>query len=286
MILVTGATGQLGTAVLHTLLQHTPAQQVAALVRNEEKAAAWQAQGVSIRVGHYGDPASLDRAMQGIEKVLLISGGGEDDALQQHYNVIDAAKRAGVSCLAYTSRALRDPSTLANQLMVRHFQTEGYLMASGLSYIIFRNILYMDTLPWFTGATVLEMGINVPGGQGKVAYALRSDMGEAIAKVLLGDTCDNRIYHFTGAESYSFNDVAAALTELSGRPVAYTDVESSVLAARMRERGVPELVIERTIGFMTDIKHGQEDIVSSDLATALGRQPTSLVEGVKQLFKL
>jgi NAD(P)H dehydrogenase (quinone) len=286
MILVTGATGQLGTAVLHTLLQHTPAQQVAALVRNEEKATAWQAQGVSIRVGHYGDPASLDRAMQGIDKVLLISGGGEDDALQQHYNVIDAAKKAGVSCLAYTSRALKDPSTLANHLMVRHFQTEEYLQASGLPHIIFRNILYMDTLPLFTGPTVLETGINLPGGQGKVAYALRSEMGEAIAKVLLTDASGNRMYHFTGSEAYSFDDVAAALTQALGKQVAYTDVKNEVLAGRMRERGVPEAAIERTIGFMTDIKHGQEDIVSSDLATILGRQPSSLMEGVKVLYKL
>ncbi|TGE09727.1 SDR family oxidoreductase [Hymenobacter fodinae] len=286
MILVTGATGRLGGAVLQTLLQRTAAQHIAALVRDETKAVAWQAQGVSIRVGSYNDLASLDRAMQGVEKVLLISGGGEEDGLQQHYNVIDAANKAGVSCLAYTSRALRDPATLVNQLMVRHFQTEAYIQASGLPHIIFRNILYMDTLPLFTGPTVLETGINLPGGQGKVAYALRSEMGEAIAKVLLADTCDNRIYHFTGAEAYSFHDLAAALTELSGRQVAYTDVESSVLADRMRGRGVPEVAIERTIGFMTDIKHGQEDVVSTDLATVLGRQPTSLIEGVKQLYKL
>lgn len=286
MILVTGATGHLGAAVLHTLLQHTAAQQLAALVRNEAKAAALQAQGVSIRVGSYDDLASLDRAMQGIEKVLLISGGGDDDALQQHYNVIDAAKKAGVRCVAYTSRALSDPATLANQLMVRHFQTEAYLQASGLPHIIFRNILYMDTLPLFTGPTVLETGITLPGGQGKVAYALRSEMGEAIANVLLQDACDNRIYHFTGREAYSFHDVAAALTEHAGKEVAYTDVESSVLAARMRERGVPEVAIERTIGFMTDIRHGQEAAVSPDLETVLGRRPTALLEGVKLLYKL
>lgn len=286
MILVTGATGHLGAAVLQTLLQHTAAQQLAALVRDEAKATALQAQGVSIRVGHYDDLDSLDRAMQGIEKVLLISGGGEDDALQQHYNVIDAAKKAGVRCVAYTSRSLKDPDTLANQLMVRHFQTEAYLQASGLPHIIFRNILYMDTLPLFTGPTVLETGINLPGGRGKVAYALRSEMGEAIAKVLLQDTSVNRIYHFTGHEAYSFDDVAAALTELSGKEVAYTDVESGVLAARMRERSVPELGIERTIGFMTDIKNGQEAVVSPDLETVLGRQPMGLLEGVKLLYKL
>ncbi|TGE27448.1 SDR family oxidoreductase [Hymenobacter metallicola] len=286
MILVTGATGHLGTAVLHTLLQHTPAQRVAALVRDPAKAAAWQAQGVSLRVGNYSDPASLDQAMQGIEQVLLISGGGDDDGLQQHLNVIDAAKKAGVRTVAYTSRALQDPATLANKLMVRHFQTEDYLRASGLRYILFRNILYMDTLPVFTGPTVFDTGISLPAGPGRVAFALRQDMGEAIAKVLLQNTPGNRIYHFTGATAYSFADVAAALTEASGRPVAYHDVEPEVLASRMRERGVPEVAIQRTIGFMTDIKHGQESMVSPDLATALGRQPTSLLEGVKQLYQL
>lgn len=271
---------------MQTLLQKTSATQLAALVRDEQKAADLQVQGVSLRLGSYDDLASLDRAMQGIDKVLLISGGGEDDALQQHYNVVDAAKRAGVQCLAYTSRALKDPSTLANQLMVRHFQTEEYIRASGLAYVFFRNILYLDTLPLFTGPNVLETGIRLPAGQGKVAYALRSEMGEAIANVLLQADCANRIYHFTGPEAYSFDDVAAALTSITGKEVRYTAVEPTVFAAGMQQRGVPELAIERTIGFMTDISHGQEAEVSSDLANALGRQPVSLTEGIKAVYKL
>jgi NAD(P)H dehydrogenase (quinone) len=286
MILVTGATGHLGAAVLQTLLQKTPAARLAALVRDEAKATDLQAQGVNIRVGSYDDPASLDRAMQGIDKVLLISGGGEEDGLQLHKNVVDAATKAGVRCLAYTSRALKDPSTLVNQLMVRHFETEDYIQASGLPYIFFRNILYMDVLPLFTGPQVLETGINLPAGQGKVAYALRSDMGEAIANVLLEDNPDNRTYHFTGRKAYSFDDVAAALSEASGKKVAYTAMKQTPFATRMRERGVPEIAIERTVGFLTDIKQGQESEVSSDLETALGRQPTSLAEGVKMLYKL
>lgn len=286
MLLITGATGQLGTAVLHTLLQKTDATQLAALVRDEPKAAGLKARGVTIRVGSYDDPAALDRAMQGVEKVLLISGGSEEDALQQHYNVVDAARKAGVRCLAYTSRALQDPATLANELMVRHFQTEAYIQASGLPYILFRNILYMDVLPLFTGPHVLETGINLPAGQGRVAYALRREMGEAIANVLLESSCDNRIYHFTGSAAYSFADVAAALTAAAGQPVRYTPVEAAGFAAGMLARGVPELATQRTLGFLTDIKNGQEAAVSADLETALGRPPMSLAEGVKLLYKL
>ena len=286
MILITGATGHLGTAVLHTLLQNTPATQLAALVRDEQKATALQAQGVSIRVGTYADPAALDRAMRGVEQVLLISGGGEDEALQEHKNVVDAAKRAGVRRIAYTGRALKDPGTLVNQLMVRHFETEAYIQSSGLTHILFRNILYMDVLPIFTGPKVLETGINLPAGAGKVSFALRSEMGEAIANVLLERNFTSRTYHFTGAKAYSFADVAAALSEAAGQPVAYTPVAEAAFAAGMRQRGVPEIAIERTLGFVADIRHGQESEVSPDLATALGRQPTSLRDGVRQLYKL
>ena len=286
MILITGATGQLGRAVLHTLTQQTAPTQLAALVRDASKAADLQAQGISVRVGDYGDPASLARAMAGITKVLLIAGGDAPDALQQHYNVVDAARQAGVQCLAYTGRALREPSTLVNKLMARHFQTEDYIRASGLPYIFFQNILYMDVLPLFVGPQVLATGITLPAGQGKVAYALRSEMGEAIANVLLAGNCTNQTYRFTGSQAYSFADVAATLTALSGQAVGYNPVETSEFKAQMRGRGVPEPAIERTVGFLSDIANGQEAIVSPDLAQALGRPPTALQEGIRQLFKL
>lgn len=286
MILITGATGHLGTAVIQALLNHIPASEVAALVRNEARAADLKAKGVSVRLGDYDTTDALDRAMEGVEKVLLIAGGDAPHGLQQHQNVVDAAKKAGVTCMAYTSRALKDPSTLVNELMARHFQTEDYIKASGLPYVLFRNILYMDTVPIFTGPTVFDTGIALPAGRGRVAFALRSDLGEAIANVLRQNDGSNRTYNFTGIESYSFDDVATTLTELSGKPVRYTDIAPATLAERMKSRNVPDTAIQRTIGFMTDIRNGQEETVSTDLETWLGRQPTSLKEGLKMLFKL
>ncbi|UOQ69816.1 SDR family oxidoreductase [Hymenobacter volaticus] len=286
MILVTGATGHLGRAVLQTLANNTAPSNLAALVRDPDKAADLQAQGINIRVGDYSDLASLKQAMQGVTKVLLISGGGESDALQQHYNVVDAARQAGVECLAYTSRALKDRSTLTNQLMVRHFQTEDYIKASGLAYVLFRNILYMEALPQFTGPHVLSTGITLPAGEGKVAYALRSEMGEAIAHVLLENSNTNKTYYLTGSEAYSFHDVAAALTTLSNKPVTYTPVETVAFEEQLQARGLPTVVIPRIVGFMTDIKNGQEEIVSSDLEQLLGRKPTALLDGVRRIFNL
>jgi NAD(P)H dehydrogenase (quinone) len=288
MILVTGATGHLGTAVVNHLLKKTSANQIAALVRDDNKASAFKEKGVDIRVGNYNDPASLDNAMQGIEKVLLIAGTDEDEdnRLRQHQNVVDAAKKAGVKSIAYTSRNLKDPTTLVNKLMVGHFQTEDRIKASGLKYVLFRNALYMDTIPLFVGEGVLDTGINLPTGDGRVSFALRSEMGEAIANALIEKGGDNRIYQLTGSESYSFGDVAATLSDLSGKKVGYTSVEKLAFEAQMKERVTPETVVEKIVGFLTDIKNGQEAEVSPDLANLLGRSPASIKEGLKVLFNL
>jgi NAD(P)H dehydrogenase (quinone) len=286
MILLTGATGQLGRIVVRQLLKNTSADKMAALVRDESKAADFKDAGVNIRVGHYDDPASLERAMRGIERVLLIAGTDEERRVQQHQNVVDAAKKAGVQGIAYTSRTLKDRSTMANKLMEGHFQTEDAIKASGLTYAIFRNVLYMDSIPQFVGEKVFDTGIALPAGQGKVAFALRSEMGEAIANSLLAGGWNQTTYKLTGSETYSFDDVAAGLTRLSGREVSYRPVEASAFGVQMMERGVPEMVVQRVIGFMTDIKNGQEDEISPDLEQLLGRKPATLQEGLKVLFKL
>jgi NAD(P)H dehydrogenase (quinone) len=286
MVLVTGATGQLGKSVIQQLLKNTSPNRIAALVRDEGKATDLKAAGVSIRAGHYDDPLSLEVAMRGIERVLLIAGTDEEHRVHQHQNVVDAVKQAGVQGIAYTSRTLKDPSTMANRLMLGHFQTEDALKASGLNYAVFRNVLYMDAIVQFVGPNVFETGISLPAGQGRVAFALRSEMGEAIANSVLADDWQQTTYKLTNSAAYSFEDVAVALTRSSAREVHYRPAEATAFAAQMIGRGVPELIAERVVGFMTDIKNGQEDEISPDLERLLGRKPMSLEQGLKVLFKL
>ena len=286
MILVTGASGQLGSATLEFLLKKLPATQLAGLVRDPNKAAALQAKGVTLRVGSYDDPASLDQAMQGVEQVLLVAGTDEEKRVQQHQNVVDAARKAGVKRIAYTSRTLKDRTTLANKLMEGHFQTEDYIKASGINYTVFRNVLYMDAIPQFAGEKVFERGIYLPAGNGLVPFALRREMGEAMANALASEEPGRQVYHLTGSELYSFGDVAATLTELSGKEVRYTPAEQSAFAQQLTTRGLPGVVVERIIGFMTDIQNGQEDEVRPDLEQLLGRKPATLREGLKELYTL
>ena len=286
MILITGATGNLGSKVIEALLRKVSASEIAALVRDENKAQDLKRKGISIRVGDYDSKGALEDAMKGVDKVLLVSGGRADNGLEQHQNVVDAAKLAGVETIAYTSRCLLERNSLANNLMKRHFLTEDYILSSGMNYVFFRNILYMDAMVTFLGKNVLDNGIMLPAGEGRASYALRSDQAEAIGNVLAADDHRNKVYDFTNTETYSFYDVASALSELSGRKVSYIPVDSATFQHKAEDLGIPAFAIDVVNAFITDIKNGQESKVSTDLATALGRKPVGLKEGLKLLFGL
>jgi NAD(P)H dehydrogenase (quinone) len=286
-ILVTGATGHLGSSVIETLLKKTSSDKISIITRKEEKRAEFQSKGFNAFLGSYDDIIALDNAMEDVDTVLLISSGDQGDRMQEHKNVIDTAKKKGVTHIAYTSRCLNDRNTLANKLMVEHFDTEDYILASGLAYTFFRNILYMDTIPQFIGGKLaLEKGIFLPAGEGKVSFALRSEMGEAMANVLLEAKTKNKVYNFTGNKTYSFYDIANALSQLSGNEVKYSNVETTVFEGMMKQRNLPEPVIQKIVDFITDIKYNQEANIYNDLEIELGRKPTNLKDGLQLLFGL
>ncbi len=290
MILITGATGHLGRVVIEQLLERRDAGQVAAFVRGAGKAADLADRGVDVRVGDYNDVASLDGAMRGVEKVLLISGTDPDEerGVRQHGNVVDAAGRAGVHFIAYTGRAMRDPRASENTLMRHHFLTEDLIRGSGLTYALFRNALYFETLTYYIGrpGQTFETDIRLPAGRGKVAYALRSELGEAIANALHRDSGVDRVYTLTGGEAWSFDDVARALGELSGKPVTYTPTDQAKYESGMQARGVPGPMARLLYGIYCDIRDGQIDEVTPELEGLLGRKPASLKAGLKSLFNL
>lgn len=286
-ILVTGATGHLGTAVIESLLKRLPPNQISVLTRVEEKQQAFQVKGFNASLGSYDNVAALEKAMQGVDTVLLISSGDQGDRMQEHKNVVDAARKCGLQHIAYTSRCLNNRETLANKLMKEHFETEDYIIKSGLSYTFFRNILYMDAIPQFIGGSAaLETGIFLPAGDGKVSFALRSEMGEAMANVLLDPKSEKEIYNFTGFKTYSFYDIATALTELTGKEVKYTNVDDATFEERMKQRNLPAPVIQKILDFIRDIKNNQEAAIYADLEVQLGRKPTGLKDGLKTLFNL
>jgi NAD(P)H dehydrogenase (quinone) len=286
MILVTGATGNLGSAVVSHLQKNTATSNIVAFARDEKKASQLKETGIQVRIGSYDDISSLDRAMNGIEKILLISGNGPA-RLQQHKNVIDAAKKAGISHFVFTSIALKDMKTAAlRPLMEDLYQAEDYIKKSGLTYTILRNSLYTGATPLFASAKVIEAGIYLPTGNGKVPFALRREMGEAAANILLQNTHENQTYQITGSDLSSYEDVAKAFSELSGRPVSYTDADPVSFPARLKELGLPDFVSLIVTSFSADVKNHQFEMATKDMEKLLGRKPASLKEGLKEVFHL
>jgi NAD(P)H dehydrogenase (quinone) len=286
-ILITGAAGQMGSTVLQTLLTGMEAENIHVLTRKPEKHEAFLAKGFASFLGDYADVASVERAMEGVDAVLLISGGDQGDGIQEHKNVVDVSVKMGVGSIAYTSRSLADRSSLVNALMERHFATEDYIKASGLRYIFFQNALYMDVLLYYVNKDAFERGrFAQVAGDGKVAFALRAEQAEAMAKVLLREDFANQTYKFTGTLASSLSDVAASLAYLTGKEMQYVPVEPAAYKEMMIANGMPAPMVDKLIDFNLDIKNGQEATVTDDLERVLGRKPATLTEGLKILFNL
>jgi NAD(P)H dehydrogenase (quinone) len=287
MMLVTGATGQLGAAVVHRLFERTDPAELAVLVRDETKAADLASRGVAVRVGDYDDIEALDRALADTGRVLLIAGNDPERRVQQHQNVIDAAVRARVDLIGFASRTLRNIRASDNTLMGDYFETEDRIRSSGLPHVLFRNALYLDTVPLYVGGPcVFETGIRLPAGDGKVAYALRRELGEALANGMLDHTGADRTHVLAAPQAHSFSDVAAALTEISGKTVDYLRISDDEYVAQTVQRGVPEHLARRFLGFFSDIRDNQLDETGNDFQTLLGREPATLQQGLAELFEI
>lgn len=285
-ILITGATGQLGNVVVEHLLAKVPAQQIVVLVRDEQKAASLKAKGVQIRVGNYHDVASLIAAMQGIDKVLLISSNDFNDRFGQHKNAVDAAKQAGVKHIYYTGVAMKDiDSSPLKPLLGDHAQTEAYIKASGLTYTFLQNSLYLEVIPMFVGAEVLETGIFFAGGEGEVSFAARKDLGEVTASILVGEGHENKTYRLSNTVAYSFGDIANELSALSGKKVPYISPDEESFEKALKAYGLPAEIVLMSVLFAAGIKNNDFSDTDNTLEQFLGRPQTDLKAFLQEVYQ-
>jgi NAD(P)H dehydrogenase (quinone) len=283
MILVTGATGGLGHETIDFLLTTTPAAEIAALVRDVSKATDLAQRGVDVRPADYFDYPALVKAFRGVEKVLLVSAVAFTDRVQQHRNVIDAAREAGVKYLFYTS-IQRSSDFVMPQVTESDLATEAYLKASGLVYTILRNGYYFEGLGYLIGSEVPEAEIRVPAGEGKIAFIKRTELAAATAALLTSEGHDNQEYTLTGSQAYSFHDVARELSALVGRPIAYHSSEPAPYIAQKVAAGFPDFVATFFAQWSDAARHGMLAGTDDTVARLLGRPPTSLREYLKAAY--
>lgn len=287
MYLVTGATGALGTAVIDFLLQKTAPSNIAALVRNPEKAADLRAKGVDIRTGDYDDQALLEKAFHGVDKLYFVSGSDVMSRAVQHQKVVDAAKAAGVKHIVYSSfdRKTEDGSSPISFVADSHLKTEQWIRQSGIPYTLMLHGLYADLLPMFLGEKVLETGVVYqPAGEGKTAFTLRSDMAEAGAQVLTSDGHAGKSYRIVAQEAWSYADIAKMLSELTGRDVRHVSPTVEEFIDALTGAGVPAELAGFFATFAKAIEAGEFENTHSDLEKLIGRKPTTVRAFLGQVY--
>jgi len=237
MIVVTGATGQLGRLVIQSLLKQVPAAEIIAAVRNPAKAADLAALGVQVRQADYSQAGTLDAAFAGAKKLLLISSSEVGQRTPQHKNAIDAARRAGIGFIAYTSLLHADRTPLA--LAEEHLATEAYLAQSGLGYALLRNGWYTENY-LASVAPALQHGAFIgSAGEGRIASAARADYADAAAAVLTRADQAGKVYELAGDSSYTLTAFAAELSRQSGKTVPYVNLPKADFEAALVAAGLP-----------------------------------------------
>lgn len=274
-ILVTAASGQLGRLVVNALLRTEPAGRIAVTVRRPDAAAGFEARGLRAHVADYDDPEALAAAFKGVDRVLLISGNALGTRVAQHRNAIAAAKRAGVSLLAYTSVLHADRSRLG--LAEDHRQTEAALRESGVPSVVLRNGWYTENDLAAVPAALSHGAVLGSSGQGRIASAPRADYAAAAAVLLTSaEPQAGRVYELAGDTRYTRAELAAELARQYGRPVIYRDLPQADYEAALKGAGLPPEIAALVADADAAAAQGDLDDASGELGRLLGRATTPL----------
>ena len=282
MIAITGATGQLGQHVIANLLNTTPASQLVAVVRNPAKAEALSQQGVGVRQADYGDEAALTKALQGVDKLLIISSSEVGQRAPQHRNIIQAAAAAGVKFIAYTSLLHADTSPLG--LADEHIATEKMLADSGIPYALLRNGWYTENY-LASAPPALEHGVFIgAAGEGKIASATRADYAAAAARVISEEGHAGKVYELAGDNGWTLSELAAELAKQSGKKVVYQNLSQADFAAALKSVGLPAGLADMLADSDVGASKGGLFDDSHTLSKLIGHPTTALADSVKGIL--
>jgi NAD(P)H dehydrogenase (quinone) len=272
-LLVTGASGHLGQLVLESLLKKSK-NKIIATSRDAGKLKAFADRGVETRSADFNDPSSLVQAFTGAERLLIISTDAIGNRVEQHKNAIDAAVKAGVKHLVYTSwiNPDRSPSLVAPD----HVETEKLIEQSGLTYTILRNSLYTDNLLSALPHAIQSGTLAGAQGGGRQSYVTREDCAHAAAGALLSDEVINAIYDITGPRAVSYPELATILSEISGKEIKSVDLPASDYKGALVGSGLPEFVADLLLSFDLSVKQGSVAGVTTAVRDLSGQAPEDI----------
>jgi NAD(P)H dehydrogenase (quinone) len=280
-IAITGANGQLGRLVINKLKSKIPAGDIVALARTPAKAADL---GVTARAADYSKPDTLESALAGVETLLLISSSEIGQRKAQHRNVIEAAKKAGVKWIVYTSLLHAETSAI-KMLSEEHLDTEAALKASGLAYTILRNSWYSENYTASVPGAVAGGAFLGCAGDAKISSATRADYAEAAVAVLTGEGHKGKTYELAGDKPYTLSDLAAEISRQTGKNIPYKNLSEAEYAAALAGFGMPAPVAQAYASFDTGAAQGALFDDGQQLSKLIGRPTTPIATSVAAALK-
>ena len=284
-ILISGAAGQLGQRVIHHLLNtyNVPASNVIAATRSPEKLKSLVEKGVEVRKADFNEPDALPAAFTGADRLLIISTDAIDTPgkrLIQHTAAVNAAVKAGVKHIAYTSMPSPDKSliTFAHE----HLGSENAVKTSGLSYTIFRDAWYIDNYLHFIPHNLSTGKWAVATGQGKVANISREDCALAIAASLAANSPGNNIYTLTGPQLLTAEEIASIISDVANKPYAAVQVTDAQLTDGLVGAGLPKILAEMLVSSDANTREGNFSQLTDDFKKLTGKEPQSLQSFFKE----
>ena len=275
-IAVTGATGQLGNVVVEELKKRVPNENIVALVRTPEKASAL---GVEVRTFDYTKPQVMLEALAGIDRLILISRNEIGQRASQHFNAIEAAGKAGVKWIVYTSLLHADSTTL--NLAGEHMTTEEALKASGMDYTILRNGWYTENYTGSIGGTLAGGAFIGSAGKGKISSAARADYAEAAAVAITDETHKGKVYELAGDNYYTLTDLAAEISNQTGKNIPYRNLTEAEYTKILESFEIPAGLASAIASWDVSASKGDLFDDSRQLSTLIGRPTTPLADSVK-----
>lgn len=289
MILVTGATGQLGHLIVQHLAARLPvtgAGRIGVSVRDPLRAADLEARGITVRRGNFDDaPEVLATAFAGVARLILVSTDGPRSVrLAQHRNAITAARSAGVQHIFYTSFLDADANSPSEFAQV-HADTESALADSGIAHTLLRNGLYADFLPLTFGQALQDGVLRLPAGEGKVSYVSRNELAQAIASAALAPRLEKRIYELTGQTSHDYEELARRVGAATGKELRYEPITEDEYAAALEGAGFPAWLARAMGNMFTAAAEGHFARTTNDFAALVGHPPKSIDCLVAEFFR-
>jgi NAD(P)H dehydrogenase (quinone) len=269
-VAITAASGQLGTQAVKAVLDLSPSANVVGLARTPAKA---KHLGIEIRPGDYNQKEVLEESLQSVDAILRVSGmDAPERRIQQHRNVIEAARSAGVEKIVYTSVQGAEEATAFSPIVQSNRQTEEDVRRSGVAWVIGRNGIYIEPDIEYIETYKKASGITNCAGDGRCGYTTRPELAYAYARLLTEEKHNGRTYNLHG-DSITQNELADYLNSAFGTDLTYTPMTvEEYRRDRVAELG--EFLGTVITGIYQGIRDGEADNPSHYLEAA-GREHVS-----------